>query len=112
MLVYGNSYESSGRTAVSMSPKRTKEPSAPSLGRTLRGCSERWRWKYKPERRVSLGDADSVVECQPESFVRVVTTLVLEEIGLDILENGEEHTARLIRRHAAARAGNAFGDGS
>ena len=50
------------------------------------------------------------MECQSKSLVRVVATLVLEEIGLDILENGEEDTARLVSRYAAAWAGNAFGD--
>ena len=50
------------------------------------------------------------MECQSKSLVRVVAALVLEEIGLDILENGEENTARLISRYAAAWAGNAFGD--
>ena len=52
------------------------------------------------------------MECQSKSLVRVVATLVLEEIGLDILENGEEDTARLVGRDVTVGAGNALGDSS
>ena len=63
-----------------------------------------------PEGSVGLGDADSVVERQTKSLVSVVTALILEQVRLDILEDGEEHAAGLVSGDTAARAGDALGD--
>ena len=42
----------------------------------------------------------------------VVAALILEEVGLNVLEDGEENAARLIGCNTAARAGYALRDGS
>ena len=40
----------------------------------------------------------------------VVAALILEEVGLNVLEDGEENAARLIGCNTAARAGYALRD--
>ena len=50
------------------------------------------------------------MERQAKSLVSVVTALILEQVRLDILEDGEEHAAGLVSGDTAARAGDALGD--
>ena len=50
------------------------------------------------------------MECQAESLVRVVTALVLEQVGLDVLEDGEENTAGLVSCDTAAGASDTLRD--
>lgn len=40
----------------------------------------------------------------------VVTALVVEQVRLDVLKDGEKYTARLVGGNTAARAGYALGD--
>ena len=63
-----------------------------------------------PDRGVVQGEADGIVEGQAESLVGVVTALVVEQVRLDVLKDGEKYTARLIGGDTAARAGYALGD--
>ena len=59
---------------------------------------------YGPERRISLRDADSVVERQAQSLVSVVAAFILEQILLDIPDDREEGAARRVGRDTAAGA--------
>ena len=52
------------------------------------------------------------MECQAESLVSVVTALVLEQVGLDILKDREEGAAGCVGSNTAAGAGYALRDGS
>ena len=50
------------------------------------------------------------MERQAESLVSVVTALVLEQVVLDVLEDGEEHTASLVSSDTAAGASDTLRD--
>ena len=50
------------------------------------------------------GETDGVVEGQAESLMRVIAALVLEQVVLDVLEDGEENTAGLVSSDTAAGA--------
>ena len=65
-----------------------------------------------PEGRVGLGNTNRIVERQPERLMSVVTALVVEEVGLDVLKNREEYTASLVGGNAATGTGDAFGNSS
>ena len=58
-------------------------------------------------------DTNGVVEGETERFVSLLTALAaVEEVRLDVLEDGEEHAASLVGRHAAIGASDALGERS
>lgn len=56
---------------------------------------------------------DGIVEGEAEGLVRLFATLAaIEQVRLDVLEDGEEYAARLVGRDVTVGAGNALGNGS
>ena len=52
------------------------------------------------------------MECETERLVYLLAALAaVEQVRLDVLEDGEEYTAGLVGRHAAIGASDALGDG-
>ena len=52
------------------------------------------------------------MEGQAERFVHLFTALAaVEQVRLNVIKNGEEHTARLVGRNITIGAGNALSDG-
>lgn len=78
----------------------------------LATCMYMTRRRCVPNGSVAPGDTDGVVESQTKRLVRLLATLAaIEQVRLDVLEDGEEHTARFVSRDVAVGAGNALGDG-
>ena len=52
------------------------------------------------------------MKSKAERLVHLLTALAtVEEVGLDVVEDREKHTARLVSRAVAVSTGNALGEG-
>ena len=93
------------------------EPSAPPPLLQKLSCIQRTgREKNVPELALSLkgwGEGDGIVEGQTKCVVCFVTALVVEQIVLKIVTDGEERAAgRICGGVHAVGASDTFGDGS